>query len=439
MVVRSVLALPASVSNTDDVQRAGSELDADFVLTGTLLRSGKRVRVSAQLVDIGTGHALWARQTDGSLDDLFDLQDSMASTIVSALPFVKTRSRDSAEIPRSEVAYSLHLQANQLARHPQTWMAARSLYRESTAADNRFAPSWAGLGRLERVLAKFQVDGADIEQGYVAAEAALVRALELSPALPQAHYHYAQLEADTGRTEEALCRLLRRLHVRRTDPEIYAGLVHVCRYCGLLSASVAAYESVRTLDPTFKTSILLTRLAQFAYEEVLASTTDDMDIDVRVMALDALDRRAEALELARQPTPRISAEDNFDPTHRALRAYLEGRTDEAIATLHIATGVDPKNDRVLPRFPDGEDVCWIGRFYTRLGRTDLGLSAFLAAIEQGYFCISQFERDPWLDPLRSDPAFDTGMARARMRHQRAVKVFADEGGPSLLGVDAGSS
>ena len=55
---------------------------------------------------------------------------------------------------QSEVAYRLYLQANQLARQPHTWIAARSLYRESLAADDRFAPSWAGLGRLERVLAK---------------------------------------------------------------------------------------------------------------------------------------------------------------------------------------------------------------------------------------------------------------------------------------------
>jgi len=436
IVVRSALALPASVSNMDDVRGAGSELDADFVLTGTLLRSGTRVRVSAQLVDVGTGHATWAQQTDGSLEDLFDLQDSMASTMVSSLPFVKARSRDSAEIPRSEVAYRLYLQANQLARQPQTWMAARSLYRESTVADDRFAPSWAGLGRLERVLAKYQVDGADVTEGYVAAEDALRRALELSPALPQAHYHYAQLEADTGRTEEALCRLLRRLRVRQTEPEIYAGLVLVCRFCGLLPASIAAHESATTLDPTIKTSIGLTRLARYEFNEALEAATDDSDNDMRIIVLTAMNRVAEALELARQPTPRISGYDNAAPMRQALRAHLEGRRDEALAALHVASGVDPQNDHAWPRFPDGEDALWMARFYTRLGRRDLGLLGFRAAIEQGYFCVAQFEADPMLDPLRSDPAFADAMTLARARHQRAVKIFGDEGGAGLLGVDA---
>ena len=299
------LALPASVADTDDVQRAGSELDADFVLTGTLLRSGSRVRVSAQLVEVGTGHATWAQQTDGSLDDLFELQDSMACTIMSSLPFAKAPSRDSAEIPRSEVAYRLYLQANQLARQPHTWMAARSLYRESLAADDRFAPSWAGLGRLERVLAKYLVEGTDVKEGYMAAENSLRRALELSPALPQAHYHYAQLEADTARTEQALSRLLRRLHVRRTEPEIYAGLVLVCRYCGLFAASVAAHDSAVALDPTIKTSIGLTRLATSEFDEALRIATDDNEDELRIIVLAAMNRRAEALELARQPSPRL--------------------------------------------------------------------------------------------------------------------------------------
>ncbi len=435
IIVRSALALPAAVATSDDVLKTGGELDADYVLTGTVLRSGTRVRVSAQLVDVGTGHAKWAQQTDGTLDDLFALQDDIACTMMSSLPFAKSPSRDSAEIPRSEVAYRLYLQANQLARQPQTWMAARSLYRESTAADDRFAPSWAALGRLERVLAKYQVDGADVAPGYEEAERALERALELSPALPQAHYHYAQLEAETGRTEEALRRLLRRLHVRQTEPEIYAGLVLVCRFCGLLDASVAAHESATALDPTFKTSIGLTRLARGEFEAALQLASGESDVELRIIALAAMNRNAEALELAQEPRPRISGSDNIAPMRQFLRAYLEGRTDDAVAALHLASGVDPQNLHVWPRFPDGEDVLWMARLYTRLGFTELGQLGFRATVEQGYFSVGQFEGDSWLDPLRPDPAFAEAMTLARTRHQRAVGIFVEEGGPGLLGVD----
>jgi TolB-like protein len=434
MIVRSALALPAAVAATDDVVRAGAALDADLVLTGTLLRSGSRVRVSAQLVDVGTGHAKWAQQTDGSLDDLFELQDSIASRIVSSLPFTQRHARDSGEIPRSEVANRLYLQANQLAREPQTWVAARSLYRESASADERFAPAWAGLGRLERVLAKYQVDNADVAQGYAVAEDALRRALGLSPALAQAHYYYAQLEADTGRTEEALSRLLRRLHVRQTEPEIYAGLVHVCRYCGLLDASVAAHESAVALDPGIRTSIGLTRLARFEYDAALQTAGGTIDDDLRVIIFIAMGRRDEALAIARQATPRISGSDNSVPMRHALRLFLEDRREEALAALHVASGVDPANDRVWPRFPDGEDAMGIAHFYVRLGRTDLGLLGFRAGVDLGFFCVPCFERDATLDPLRQEPAFAEAMAIAQARYERAQQIFDDEGGANLLGV-----
>ena len=437
MVVRSVLALPASMSDTGDVQRAGVELDADFVLTGTLLRSGSRVRVSAQLVEVGTGHATWAQQTDGFLDDLFELQDSMACTIMTSLPFPKAKTRDSAEIPQSEVAYRL-LPPGQSARPSATHLDSGPIaIPESLAADDRFAPSWAGLGRLERVLAKYLVEGTD-QEGYAAAENSLRRALELSPELAQAHYHYAQLEADTTRTEEALSRLLRRLHVRRTEPEIYAGLVLVCRYCGLFPASVAAHHSAVALDPTIKTSIGLTMLARSEFDEALRIATDDNEDELRIIVLAAMNRQAEALELARQPSPRLWGRDSTAEMRTLLRAFLEDRTDDAIAALHVASGVDPQNPDVWPRFPDGEDAFWMARLYARLGLPRLGLLGFRAAIELGYFAVSQFEADSWLDPIESDPAFADTLTLARTRHQRAIRIFNDEGGPGLLGVDAPS-
>lgn len=433
VIVRSALALPADVAESADVQRAGAELDADAVLTGTILHSGGRVRVSAQLIEVGTGHAKWSEQIDGTLDDLFALQDSLVSTMVSSL-LAKKRARDSAEVPRSEVAYKLYLQANQLAAQTKTWMAARELYRDSAAADERFAPAWAGLGRLERVLAKYQVDGADVERGYRVAEEALGKALALSPGLPQAHFYYAQLEADTGRTEAALSRLLRRLQIRQTEPEIYAGLVQVCRYCGLLDASVAAHGSATALDPGIRTSIGLTRLARFEYDLALQSASGEMDDGIRGYIYLAMGRHEEALQLARRAVAPISQSDNTEPMREAIRLYLEDRRDEAIIALHAATGIDPANDTVWPNFPDGEDSVGLAQMYARLGRDDLALLGFCAGVEKGYFCVSQFERNALFDPIRREPAFQNAMTLARSRHQRAVEIFAEEGGPGLLGV-----
>ena len=72
------------------------------------------------------------------------------------------------------------------------------------------------------------------------AEAALQRALELNPDLPLAHNLTAQIDIDRGRARDAMVRLLGQASRRSTDPELFAGLVYACRYCGLLGASLRA-------------------------------------------------------------------------------------------------------------------------------------------------------------------------------------------------------
>ena len=86
------------------------------------------------------------------------------------------------------------------------------------------------------------------------AEDAFRRALELNPRLTIAHKLYANLEADTGRAERGMVRLLEEANRYGNDPELFAGLVHACRYCGLFEASLAAHAEARRLDPNIETS-----------------------------------------------------------------------------------------------------------------------------------------------------------------------------------------
>src|SRR4030095_11505294 len=91
------------------------------------------------------------------------------------------------------------------------------------------------------------------QDGLVQAEAAFQRALELNSDLAIAHKLFAQLEVDLGRAHDAMLRLIERVHT--ADPELLAGLVSACRYCGLLDASVAAHERAVGLEPKIRTSV----------------------------------------------------------------------------------------------------------------------------------------------------------------------------------------
>ena len=97
--------------------------------------------------------------------------------------------------------------------------------------------------------------GEDVERNLAQAESCLKRALDLNPELSIAHNLYAQLETDLGRSKDALVRLTARAISNSSDPEVFAGLVQACRYCGLLEASVAVHDRARQLDTQINTSV----------------------------------------------------------------------------------------------------------------------------------------------------------------------------------------
>jgi hypothetical protein len=66
---------------------------------------------------------------------------------------------------------------------------------------------------------------------------------------------YANLEGDIGQAQRALLRLLGEANRHGNDPELFAGLVQACRYCGLYDESVAAHAEARRLDPNVPTSL----------------------------------------------------------------------------------------------------------------------------------------------------------------------------------------
>src|SRR5439155_24937254 len=97
-----------------DVKQVGRELGVRYVLEGSVRKGGNRVRITGQLIDVETGAHLWADRFDGSLEDVFDLQDkdatSVAGVIEPALQAAEMR-RSAARPTTDLTAYDLYLRA----------------------------------------------------------------------------------------------------------------------------------------------------------------------------------------------------------------------------------------------------------------------------------------------------------------------------------------
>src|SRR5437773_532215 len=137
----------------------------------------------------------------------------------------------------------------------------------ATSCEPRCNSSRRRVGRCHRVIGKYIDATLD---GEARAEEAFRRALELNPRLSVAHKFYANLEADIGQTERAAVRLLNEANRHGNDPELFAGLVHACRYCGLYEQSIAAHAEARRLDPNIPTGVAQTLLMTGDIDRLLA-------------------------------------------------------------------------------------------------------------------------------------------------------------------------
>ncbi len=427
LVVRSSAVAARFAGETPDLKALAAEADVDRVVTGTLLRSGEQVRAAVQLIEAPSGTLLASLTVQSSLGDLFQLQDDISRRVVQALslPLVGLAT-PTPDVPRDPQAYELYLRANELASSHEGLVRARDMYERCLAIDPDFAPAWAYLGRCHRVIGKY-IDGAADSESQ--AERALGRALALNPRLAVAQKFYAHLEGDTGRGREAVVRLLTEAHRHGNDPELFAGLVHACRYCGLFEASVTADAEARRLDPNVRTSVVETLLLAGDIERLLAldrpSQATGTDDGNRVISLGMAGRREEAFE-ALAHMSRVSQL----PVQRAfmgyLSAWLERRPGDMV--------VDEAKFGRLKIQDDPEAIFREGWMLCDVGEHDQGLRRLQRAVARGYFVAPTLAASRHFDPLRQNPQFEALLAEAEAGRQAALTAFREAGGERLLGV-----
>ena len=309
-----------------------------------------------------------------------------------------------------------------MAADSSQWLEVRDLYERAVALDPGYAPAWARLGRTLRVIAKYGGGGPSRHQEFVRAERAFERALALNPDLATAHYLYAHLEAETGRARDAMVRLLTRARSRRSDPELFAGLVTTCRYCGLLDESIAAYEQVCRLDPATRTSVAYTYYVRGDYARV------DRDRQRQHAVCDS--HRPDASRRARRRTP--------DARSAGARQPARGRPSDL---WHLSPG-DRRRRRerwhrrmrqmVDSGFADPEGYFCLSAFVARAGALDLALDALERTVTGGYYCPASLRKDPFWDAARSSERFERLLARSEAGTAQAREAFDRVGGASIL-------
>jgi tetratricopeptide (TPR) repeat protein len=135
------------------IKQVAEELGVRYVLEGSVRRADNQVRINAQLIDVTTGHHLWAKRYDGYIDNIFALQDKITQKIVTALT-VKLTASEKEQVARKETdniaAYDAFLKGwgHYLRHTPEDYAKAFSHFEKATELDPNYARAYASMALI---------------------------------------------------------------------------------------------------------------------------------------------------------------------------------------------------------------------------------------------------------------------------------------------------
>src|SRR5262245_23809407 len=342
LAVRSQTSSFAFKGKSQNVREAGKQLDAEYILEGSVLRSGQRLRIDAQLVRVRDDSPLWSEKYDRELTDVFAIQDEISRGIVNSLRLnLKVGPR---RYETSAEAYDLYLRARAMGILLADSDQGVDLYEQAIAKDTSFAPAYAALAsmyvfrtgedridwtgpsraeemsrmhvitdkavQLDPLLAEAQealgsVQARDAQ--WEQAEKSFRRALELDPNSSSTRVHFAQnLLLPLGRIEESLEQI--RI-AEKTDPlsrDVRTNLAY-----GLISADRFDEASAQCKKPCRGASVSQERI------NLLQGRINDT-----IPILEARVRKR------RRTNPKLARRDN-EGTQLGYAYALAGRRDDA--------------------------------------------------------------------------------------------------------------
>jgi adenylate cyclase len=240
-----------------DIREVGKELGVETVLEGSVRQSGDQVRITAQLIDTGSGFHIWSETYDRRMADIFVVQDEIAQAIVAKLK-IELAPREQRLVQRDKAptqdveAYEFYLQARAIwkRRGEDNLKRAIELYQAALARDPAFARAYAGLASAYVVLPGYSSEDGDGERFLQMAEQSARQALALDPKIGEAHAVLAQLSSIRGNLLDAESGFFFAISLEPNEPtphHWYSVLLHkVGRQDAALEQASRAYE----LDPS---------------------------------------------------------------------------------------------------------------------------------------------------------------------------------------------
>jgi len=365
----------------EDIGEIGKKLKVSTVLEGTVRKMVKRLRVTAQLVNVADGSNLWSERYDREMEDIFAIQDDISQAIVKALRVILTEG-EKKQIEKARAvnvqAYDYYLRGrqyfHQLRRKSLEY--ARQMFNKAIEIDPEYARAWAGVAdSCSMLYTYFDARDFNLKQADIASH----KALELEPELAEAHVARGLAVSLSKRFEEAETEFETAM---RLDPKLYEAAYLFGRALqseGRFQEAVKMFERASALRPE-----------DFQAPSLLAQAYNSLGMIEQRNA--SLRKGTRLMEERLELNP-----DDARASNMAGVAYATlGESAKALEFAERSLTIDPEDPMLLYN---------VACMYSALGREDDAIGCLERAVDKGFGHKEWIDHDPDLNPLRHHPRF----------------------------------
>jgi TolB-like protein/class 3 adenylate cyclase/Flp pilus assembly protein TadD len=340
-----------------DIPTVAQKLNVATVLEGSVRKSGKRVRITAQLIQVATDSHLWSETYDRELDDIFAVQDDIAQSVVKELR-AALLGETSDKVVSTSTAAEVRQAATGRSDNPEAFQLylqgkfygeritqadtdkAIDLFRRALAIDPSFALASAGLSHIHFLQAGYGF--APISEGFERAREAAQNALRLAPDLAEGHIALGTvLEGNDWNFTAAEASFRRALELAPGDANALRAAAQLARVRGRVDEALELIRKAVALDPlsahTHRQAAMIAVMSE-RFDEAAASFQLALDLAPKAglnhafLAITRLmqGRGQEAMEVAE-----AESHDVFRNLALAMIHHAQGRTAESDAALQI--------------------------------------------------------------------------------------------------------
>jgi adenylate cyclase len=372
-----------------DVREVGRQLGVGSLLEGSVRKAGDRLRVTVQLIEVATGYHRWSQRFDRRLDDVFAMQDEIAESVATSLRGSAMSRHEKQALQRPQTgaaAYEYYLRGRQhLPRMTQSDLArSAEMFERAIDLDAGYGPAFAGLAIVHATL--YEWFGAR-EDDLAKTERASLRALELAPALAEAHVARGFALSLSGKYDEAAREFEAAIGL---NPKLFDAYYYFARSSfasGDIPRSAELFRKAADVrQEDFQSPMLLAQSLRMIgrLEDAKDAGREGIVRAEHVLALNPLDARA--LSLA------------------SLALFDDGQNARAIEMSR----------RSLELYPDDMSALITAAcLHSRAGQKEQAIEVLERVFARGWGKRDWIEHDPDYDILRDDPRFKRLLAKLK--------------------------